>query len=65
MSDEVTSTEITDLGKSPQRVTGDEGTVEERSVDELIKADRYASAKDTTSVPYGIRAARIRFPGTQ
>lgn len=59
-----TSTEIADHAKSPQRVTTDEGTVQERSVKELIEADRYTKSSDATVVPFGLRIARIRFPGT-
>ena len=66
MSDsEISTTEVTDAAKNPKRVTGDEGTVEERTVQELIDADRFACAKTATGVPYGMRVARIRFPGTQ
>lgn len=65
MADEITAEEVADAAKTPKRVTGDEGTVEERSVQELIDADRFACAKEAaTAVPYGLRIARIRFPGT-
>lgn len=64
-NNEITAEDIADLGKTPKRVTGDEGTVEERSVKELIEADRYACSKTgAAGVPYGLRIARIRFPGT-
>lgn len=67
MSDsEITSEELTTAAQNPKRVTGDEGTVEERAIKDLIDADRYACAKDAAAgVPYGLRIARIRFPGTQ
>lgn len=49
---------------SPRRVTTDEGTVEERSVDELIKADRYNKARrsSTQGPPHGITISRFK-PG--
>ena len=60
----VTSTEVEDLGKSPKRMTTDEGTVEEKEVKELIEADRYASQKTATTPPFGIRVARFKPMGT-
>ncbi len=53
-----------ELASAPRKTIGDEGTVEERSVSELIDADRYASAKQAAKAPYGLRLARIRKPGT-
>lgn len=38
MSDEITAEDIVAQGQSPQRVTGDEGTVEERPIDDAIKS---------------------------
>lgn len=64
-TDPITVDEFADLGKGPIRMTGDEGTVEERPIEQVIAADRYGSAKCISSVPYGLRIARIRFPGTQ
>jgi len=36
---------IADAAENPLRVVGDLGTVEERSIDELIKADKYLAGK--------------------
>jgi hypothetical protein len=60
----ITTQEFIDLAKSPRRTRTVEGTVEERSIDDLIKADRYAKAADLTTVPWGIRTARTKPPGT-
>jgi hypothetical protein len=49
---------------SPKRVRTEEGTVEERSVDELIKADRYINGQAPATPPWGIRIARGRFGST-
>lgn len=59
-----TASEIADHAKSPQRVTTDEGTVQERSTKELIEADRYTKSCEAVQVPFGLRVARMRFPGT-
>lgn len=56
--------EIDELAAAPRRTTGDEGTVEERSVQELIDADRYKAAKKAERAPWGLRFARIRKGGT-
>lgn len=56
--------EIEELATAPRKTAGDEGTVEERSVSELIEADRYVASKGATKSPYGLRMARIRKPGT-
>lgn len=56
---------IEELALAPKRVRTDEGSLEERSVDELIKADRYnQTASAQTAVPYGMRIARTKPPGT-
>jgi hypothetical protein len=56
--------DIQDLATSPKKVQGDEGTVEERPISEIIEADRYTSAKQANRVPWGMRMARIQKPGT-
>jgi hypothetical protein len=61
----LTAGDLIALAKGPKRVTGDEGTVEERSIKELIEADRYSQAKEAAGLPpYGMRIAKMRFPGT-
>lgn len=64
MPEEISPDDIVEAAKAPKRVTGDEGTVEERSVEEMIEADRYEKAQDATSPPFGMRMAKIRYPGT-
>jgi len=56
--------DIAELASAPLRVRTAEGTVEERSVDELIKADRYLAGRQAAdAVPWGIRVARGK-PGS-
>lgn len=64
MADEI---DITGQANAPKKVTGDEGGIEERSVDELIAADRYTKAQGAgaSGPPHGLRISKIRFPGTQ
>lgn len=56
--------EIDELTTAPKRTTGDEGTVEERSIDEVIAGDRYTAAKRAEKAPWGLRRGRIQKPGT-
>ena len=42
----IDSDEFDELATAPKRTTGDEGTIEERSTDELIKADQYSATKN-------------------
>jgi hypothetical protein len=59
----ISQSDIEDAGKAPKRVTTDEGTVEERSVSELIKADQYAKANQAGDNPlHGLRVSRFK-PG--
>ena len=60
----IESSDIEDNAKGPSRMTTEEGSVQEKSVDELIKADNHTKAAAATAVPYGLRLARIKFPGT-
>lgn len=49
---------------SPKRTRTEEGTVEERSINELIKAQDYIDRQNAPSaVPWGIRVARTK-PGS-
>jgi hypothetical protein len=57
------SIDIVALAAAPIRTRTVEGTVEERSVDELIKADQYTTGKTNgDAVPWGLRFARTK-PG--
>lgn len=58
-----TQEEVDELVTAPKRTTTEEGTVEERTVNELVKGDQYSSVKATVDQsPFGIRFAKIR-PG--
>jgi hypothetical protein len=70
-----TPEEIEALRDSPQEMSGDTGTVRERSADDFIKLDQYASAAeavDATNVNGGprsawhcLRPARVQLPGAR
>lgn len=60
----ITEINVEDLSKAPKRVRTEEGTVEEKPVEEMIQADRYNAAKQATAVPWGLRMARIKPGGT-
>jgi len=64
MTDEIDAADIVALGAGPKRITGEEGTVEERSVEEVIKADRYGMSKGLTKPPHGIYMDKIRYGKT-
>lgn len=55
--------DITELMMSPKRTRTAEGTVEERSVADLIAADRFANPAPE-AVPWGIRIAKTKPPST-
>lgn len=57
----ISSSDIEDAGKAPERVTTDEGTVEEKPIDELIKADQYSNSKSVGDSPlHGLRVSRFK-----
>lgn len=59
----ISSDDIENAGKDPKKVVTDEGSVEEKHVDQLIKADQYANAKSVGSSPlHGLRVSRFK-PG--
>lgn len=60
----ITPEEIEELATAPKRTQGDEGSIEEKPIDEVIKADQYIAAKAAAGPPYGIRVARFKYPGT-
>jgi hypothetical protein len=62
---EDTTPDILALAQSPKRTRTDEGTVEERPIQDIIDADRYTkSATAQGAVPYGLRIAKTLPPGT-
>lgn len=64
MADELTTSQLNDLALAPERVVTDEGTVQERKISDAIDADRYIASKSIDKPPYGVRFAKIRFPGS-
>lgn len=57
--------QIDDLLSAPLKTATDEGTVQERSADDLIKLDKYAASKAAIErVPWGLRIARTKPGGT-
>ena len=61
----ISQTDLEDKANEPKRVRTDEGSLEERSVEELIKADQFSNTKGAvTAVPWGLRIARSRPNGT-
>jgi hypothetical protein len=55
---------INELAAAPLRTRTEEGTIQERTVDELIQADQYIAGKTATeAVPWGLRMARVK-PGS-
>lgn len=61
---ELTDDEIADAARNPKMVRTVEGTAEERSISELIAADKYAAQKNTSAVPWGMKIARTKPGGT-
>lgn len=63
MADEV-RTAIEENATGPKRVQGDEGSVEQHSIQDQIAADKYLSAKEATrGRNLGIKMSKISPPG--
>lgn len=61
MADEVTSEEIATAALEPQSMSGEQGSVSQRSIDELLKARNAAAGANAASkVGFGIRVQKIR-----
>jgi len=62
----IDSDDINELAQAPKKTTGDDGSIEERPIGEVIEADRYTAGKQATSSgpPYGMRIGRLKKPGT-
>jgi hydroxyethylthiazole kinase-like sugar kinase family protein len=59
----LTQQEIDDLARAPERTTTNEGTVKERPVSEMIKANDYAAANQVGDNPlHGLRISKF-MPG--
>lgn len=62
---ETPTIDIVGMANAPIRTRTVEGTVEERSINELIRADQYTTSKDASAaVPWGMRLARTKPGGT-
>lgn len=60
----ITQADIEQRAKDPLKVTTDEGSVEERPIDEMITADRYAAVKNVPESPlFGLRVAQFKPAG--
>lgn len=55
---------IARMAQTPLKVVGDEGSVEERSIDDLMKAAKFIASNGANRPPYGMCIARIRQGGT-
>lgn len=61
---EVTDADIASLALSPKKIVTDEGSVEERSVGELIKADQHVAAQAIGDLPlHGLRMSKFKPAG--
>lgn len=59
------SQSIADAAKSPKRVQGDAGSMEQHSLSEQIEADRYlASKKAAKAKNSGLRISKLHPPGS-
>lgn len=59
------SDKIEELGEAPLKTRTVEGTVEERTMDEIIKAKREVEmTNNCNTVPWGMRIATVRPGGT-
>jgi hypothetical protein len=55
--------DIESLALSPRKIVTDEGSVEERSAQELIKADQHTTAQEIGDYPlHGLRISKFK-PG--
>lgn len=50
---------LDELALAPKKVVGDEGSVEERDLDDIIKADKYAASNSTRKPPFGMSMSRV------
>jgi len=48
----LSQSEIDDAARNPKKMSGDEGSVEERSIDELIAAKREAEKASSLAQPH-------------
>lgn len=55
---------ITTAAKRPLSASGDEGSVQSRSISELIEADRYLASKRASASGRGFRITKLSPPGS-
>lgn len=57
---------IEEAASGPAKATGDQGSIEEQDLGDLIEADRYLASKAATrsTQGIGIRFAKLSPPGT-
>lgn len=62
----MTPEEIEEAAKAPKRMRNEEGSVEERSIEDIIKADVYQKNAQPAAnrPPFGMSIARTKPPGT-
>lgn len=57
--------DLADRAAEPLGVTTDEGSIRERPIAEQIAAEKHeAEATAAAAVPWGMRAAKLKFGGT-
>lgn len=62
----ITDAELRELSLAPKVTQGDEGRIEERSLTELINAQKQLNGNSAATLPpAGMRIARTRPPGTR
>lgn len=55
---------IEELAEAPRKVETEEGTVSERSMDEIIKADKYLKSNSAPDGPlHGLRISKFKPAG--
>ena len=68
MADNDIKTALENNAEGPKKATGDQGSVEQHSLKDMIEADRYlksTSAVTNKAKGFGISIARIKAPGAQ
>lgn len=63
--EDLTNEEIIRAARRPLKMAGDEGSIQERSIDDLIKAETYVQSQDTINTPpHGMVISRLKPGGT-
>ena len=56
---------IADVAVNPKKVKGDEGEIEEYSIEDLIKAQRFLANRSAITNGGGFRLTKIKAPGAE